>query len=85
MDHMSMFPMDQGEKQGRLYPIIFPTGFCPGERWPERVPEYFMSTQFAAAVPKVLAPVVKEHQFPNKEDMDSELRLLNKLLISNTY
>lgn len=43
-----------------------------------------MSTQFAAALPKVIAPVVKEQQFPGTEDVDSKLRLLNKLLMSNT-
>lgn len=43
-----------------------------------------MPTQVAAALPKELAPVVKEHQFPSTEDGEPELRLLNKLLISDT-
>lgn len=45
-----------------------------------------MSTQVAAALPKVLVPVVKEHQFSStedEEDVESELRLLNQSLLSN--
>lgn len=45
-----------------------------------------MSTQIAAALPKVLVLVVKEHQFSStedEEDVESELRLLNQSLLSN--
>lgn len=44
-----------------------------------------MSIQLVATMPNILTSVAKECQFPNMGNVESELRLLCKPLLSNTF